>query len=432
MKKNVCEIGDYVKISTNEEDFYGCLIPSVNNDVYVLKLDSGYNIGINRNRVKKISAVNKFHAKKESPEKIVHKKNLPTISILHTGGTLASKVSYETGAVSAKFTAEEILLMFPELTDIANVSSHLISNMFSEDLRFSHYNLIAREVEKEVKKGVKGIIITHGTDTMHYTSAALSFILQDLNIPVILVGAQRSSDRGSSDSGLNLLCAAQFIVKTDFSGVAICMHESISDESCLILPSLKTRKLHSSRRDAFKVVNSLPIARVNRNGKVDFISNYEKKGDKNLKLKLINEKLKIGLLKIHPNMYSSEIRNYSGFDGLVIEGTGLGHMPINKIDNLTKENELIFNELSKLAKKIPVVMTTQTLFGNVNMNVYSTGRKLLEIGVLGNYSDMLPETAFIKLAWLISNFNKEKVKELINKNLHGEINEKITGEDFLE
>ena len=432
MGKNICEIGDYVEIFTQDKNFKGCLIPSVNKDVYVVKLDSGYNIGINKNKVKKISIINKFHAKKGNLPKIVHKKNLPTISILHTGGTLASRVSYETGAVAAKFTAEEILAMFPELEKIANVHSHLISNMFSEDMRFSHYNLIAKAVEKEVKKKIHGVIITHGTDTMHYTAAALSFILQDLDIPVILVGAQRSSDRGSSDSGLNLLCAVQFILKSDFAGVAICMHESMSDESCLILPGLKTRKLHSSRRDAFKAVNSSPIARVDRNGKVDFISSYRKKSNKDLKLKLLNEKLKIGMLKIHPNMYASELKTYSNFNGLVIEGTGLGHMPINKIDKFTKENELIFNEISRLSKKIPVVMTTQTLFGNVNMNVYSTGRRLLGVGVLGNYSDMLPETAFIKLAWLLSNYKKEQIKDLMNKNLHGEISEKITGKEFLE
>ncbi len=432
MEKNICEIGDYIEISTKDETFKGCLIPSVNKDVYVIKLDSGYNIGINKNKVKKISVVSKFQAKKEKTQKVVHRKNLPTISILHTGGTLASRVSYETGAVSAKFTAEEILAMFPELENIANVHSHLISNMFSEDMRFSHYNLIAKHVLQEINKGVHGVIITHGTDTMHFTAAALSFILQDLSIPVILVGAQRSSDRGSSDSGLNLLCAAQFITKTDFSGVAICMHESMSDETCLIMPGLKTRKLHSSRRDAFKVVNALPIARITKDGKVDFIiKNYNKRENKKLKLKLFNEKLKIGLLKVHTNMYQAEVKAYSGFDGLVIEGTGLGHMPINKIDNFTKEHSLILNELSKLAKKIPVVMTTQTLFGMVNMNVYSTGRKLTQLGVLGNYNDMLPEVAFIKLAWLLSNYPKAQVKELISKNLAGEINEKLTKE-FLE
>ncbi|MEK6835458.1 MAG: asparaginase domain-containing protein [Nanoarchaeota archaeon] len=235
MTKNKYDFGDLVQVNTDKETFSGRLIPSVNPDTLVIKLNSGYNIGIKKSKIKKIILLKKFKQEKAKTQKIVYKKNLPTISILHTGGTLASRISYETGAVSAKFTAEEILEMFPELKDIANINSKLISNMFSEDMRFSHYNLIAKEIEKEVKKKVSGIIITHGTDTMHYTSAALSFILEDLGIPVILVGAQRSSDRGSSDSKLNLLCASYFITKTDFSGVAICMHESMSDNACLIL-----------------------------------------------------------------------------------------------------------------------------------------------------------------------------------------------------
>ncbi len=431
MTKNKYDFGDLVQVNTDKETFSGRLIPSVNPDTLVIKLNSGYNIGIKKSKIKKIILLKKFKQEKAKTQKIVYKKNLPTISILHTGGTLASRISYETGAVSAKFTAEEILEMFPELKDIANINSKLISNMFSEDMRFSHYNLIAKEIEKEVKKKVSGIIITHGTDTMHYTSAALSFILEDLGIPVILVGAQRSSDRGSSDSKLNLLCASYFITKTDFSGVAICMHESMSDNACLILPGLKTRKLHSSRRDAFKVINAKPIARVSKDGNIEFLSNYEKRSNKSLKLKLINEKLKIGLLKVHPNMYASEIKAYSNFNGLVIEGTGLGHMPINAIDKFTKEHKAILNELKKLAKKIPIVMTTQTLFGNINMNVYSTGRILQQLGILGNYTDILPETAFIKIAWLLSNYKKDHVKQLVGKNLRGEINEKLSNE-FLD
>jgi len=431
MKKINENFGDIVEIFIQEKKFTGTLIPSVNKNIVVLKLDSGYNLGIKKNKIKKINLIKKYSEKKDAVQEIVHKKNLPTISILHTGGTIASKVNYEIGAVSSKFTNEEILAMFPEIKNTANIDSRLLSNMFSEDMRFSHYNLIAKEIEKETKKNIKGIIITHGTDTIHYTSAALSFILQDIKVPVILVGSQRSSDRGSSDSELNLLCAVNFIVNSDFSGVGICMHEDLNDKICLIFPGLKTRKMHSSRRDAFKAVNSLSIARVHKDGKIEYLSNYKKSNNKKLQLKLINEKLKIGILKIHPNMFVNEIKNYSKFDGLIIEGTGMGHMPINEVDKFTKEHKLILKEISKISKRIPVIMTTQAIFGNINMNVYSTGRKLIESGVLGNYCDMTSETAFIKLAWLLSNYPKNKVKELITKNLNGEISENL-GKEFLD
>jgi len=352
------------------------------------------------------------------------------ISILHLGGTISSKVDYKTGGVSSKFSEKDILELYPEIKNIAKISSKLVANMLSEDMNFQHYNIIAKEVQKEIKKGTEGIIVTHGTDTMHYTSSALAFILENLPIPVILTGAQRSSDRGGSDARLNLICSCQFIANSNFQGVAICMYESTSDEACLILPSTKTRKIHSSRRDAFKAINSKPIARVTIQGNVGFIGKHNKASEKKLKLKLIKEDLKIGILKSHPNLSSIEIKNYSKFDGLIIEGTGLGHIAVNKTDSLTLENEKILEALKKLAKKIPVVITTQCIFGRINLNVYSSGRKLQEVGILGHQSDTLTETAFIKLAWLLSNYKKEEIPKLINKNFRGEISSR-TSLDFL-
>nr|MBA4404836.1 Glu-tRNA(Gln) amidotransferase GatDE subunit D [Nanoarchaeum sp.] len=297
----------------------------------------------------------------------------------------------------------------------ANIKTKLISNIFSEDMSFKDYNKLALQIKRECKN-VEGVIITHGTDTMHYTSAALSFMLENLGFPVILVGSQRSSDRGSSDAALNLVCAAQFIVKSNYSGVAVCMHSSMNDENCYILPGLKVKKLHSSRRDAFKSINSKPIASVSTDGRIDYIVHDFAKKDKSkiLEVSLLNKNLKIGILKVHPNMHYSEISKYKNFNGLIIEGTGLGHAPIN-------ENVKIYNALKNL--KIPIVMCTQTVFGRVNMNVYSTGRKLQEFIVSGR--DMTSETAFIKLAWLLSN---KKDYKLISSNLKGEINERISDE----
>ena len=419
--------GDVVKVETKEDSFEGVLMPE-EKDVLILKLRSGYNMGINKSKIKKISVLEKKKEAKEANIKLEQNNSLPKISILHTGGTIASKVDYETGAVYNKFSPEELLKMFPELNKIANISSRLIRNMSSDDMRFSHYNLMAKEIEKEIKSGVEGIIITHGTDTLHYTGAALSFILENLSVPVILVGAQRSSDRASSDAGMNLICASEFISKTDFAGVVLCMHDQTSDSKCSILQGSKCRKMHSSRRDAFKSINSIPFATVDfQSRKIEFLrKDYERKSAKKLQLKLFDEKIKVGLLKIHTNMYSSEFKAYESFDGLVIEGTGLGHIPINETDEFTKEHSKIFNEIKSIIKKGTIVaMSTQTIYGSVDMNVYSPGRRLIELGVLGNYTDMHPETAFIKLAWLLSNFKKEQVKDLYSKNLQGELSENL-------
>ncbi|MBU1204769.1 MAG: Glu-tRNA(Gln) amidotransferase subunit GatD [Nanoarchaeota archaeon] len=428
---------DTVVVETKDKKLNGILmpVPETEKDIVILKLESGYNIGIDKKNIKAIKLVKTFERKKEKTAEVKLNKKLPTISILHTGGTIASKVDYKTGAVSAKFSPSEIIDMFPELKKIANIKSRKIASMQSEMMRFVHYNLMAKEIEKEVKKGVNGIIITHGTDTMHYTSAALSFILEDLPVPVILVGSQRSSDRGSTDAGLNLVSACYFIANSDFADVAICMHENLNDESCLILPALKTRKMHTSRRDAFRPINTTPIARVNFNEKnISFMKkDYDKKNkNKKLNLKLFNEKTRVGLIKTHTNMFAEEFLAYKDFDGLVIEGTGLGHLPNEEIDEYTKENKKIFNALSDMIKKgLVAVMSSQTIYGRLQMNVYTPMRELQEIGVLGHLSDMTAETTFIKLAWLLSNYKKEEVKQLITKNLRGEISERVEDKTFL-
>ena len=359
-------------------------------------------------------------------------KVMKAISILHTGGTLASRVSPK-GGVSAQYTAKEILDLYPEIKQLASIKSRLVANIFSENMNFSHYNLLAKEIKKEISKGVDGIIVTHGTDTLHYTSAALSFIFENLSIPVILVGAQRSSDRGSSDATLNLVSAIDFINKTDFAEVAICMHTSMEDTHCSILSALKTKKLHTSRRDAFKPINTKPYAFVYHDKGLDLLRKDFRKVNKKskLELKLFNPKIKVGILKTHPNMSAEEIKFYKNFDGLILEGTGLGHAPIEKIDKFTSENQKILSELKNLARKMPIVMASQCTFGRINMNVYTTGRKLQEIGILGNMHDMTTETAFIKLAWLLSNYKKPEVKNLISENLKGEISDRSSAE-FLE
>jgi len=416
--------GDKVRIETKDGRFFsGILMPSTNNHIISLKLYSGYNIGLDKKKIKS-SKVLDSSADKYSKPKIQIKFNnqLKTISILHCGGTFASKVSYKTGAVAPGFSPEEIISMFPEIKDLVNIKSKFVGNLFSEDIRFAHFNFIAKEIEKELNRGVDGIIVTHGTDNLALSSCALAFILENLDKPVIFVGAQRSSDRPSSDAAFNIISAINFIIKSNFNEVGICMHSSSDDSKCFILPACKSKKLHTSRRDAFRSVNSQPIAEITNNSEVCFLKEYKKReyNDK-LKLKLFNEKLKIGILRSHPNMFASEVKSFSKFNGLVIEGSGLGHFPVNVVDSKTKEHSLILNELKKLAKKIPVVISSNCVFGRVNLNVYDTGRKMQDVGIIGNFSDMITETAFIKLAWLLSNYKKLEIKDLFMKNFRGEL-----------
>jgi len=412
--------GDLIEVKVNSDIIKGTLMPSTRSTL-VLKLENGYNIGIETKKIKSVKLLKKLEKKEKILEKIQPEKNLKNILILHTGGTLASKVDYKTGGVSAKFEPEEIVQMFPELKKIVNIKSKLLFNIFSEDMDFSRYKKMAREIYNNAGK-FDGIILTHGTDTLHYTSSALAFMLENLHIPVVLVGAQRSSDRGSSDAFLNLFCAANFIAKVDFAGVGICMHASSSDDSCFILPPCKTRKMHTSRRDAFKVINGEIIAKISKEGDILELAKIPEKTGKLVLRDKLEEKT--GILRFYPNMNKKQINSFNGYKGIVMEGTGLGHVASDK---------LIMDSIRSLIKSgTIVVMVSQCIFGRVNMNVYSTGRKLLDMGVIPG-EDMTTETAYIKLAWLLGNYKKNEVISLISKNLRGEISERsVYEEKFIE
>lgn len=413
--------GDLVVIETGNTNTEGIIMPKHefgDPDSIVIKRKDGYNAGISVSEITGIEKIGSREPIAKSVAKPVEKDDRKkSISILHTGGTIASKVDYKTGGVVSSFSPEELVEMYPELKELANIESRLISNIFSEDMRFTHYQKIAKAVSEEAKKGADGIIITHGTDTLHYTSCALAFMLGNLGVPVILVGAQRSSDRGSSDAFLNMVSAARLIVETDFSGVAICMHESLDDNSCLLLPACRSRKLHSCRRDAFRSVDEKPIARIS--DKIEFLSGYEK-CDKTRKIELkAGMEEKVGILRIYPNIDPKVLDSFMRFRGVVMEGTGLGHAPAEH------GNEKFFAAAKRLSKKSVIAMTTQTIFGGVNMNVYSTGRKYLGIGAIP--CSMTTEAAFIKLAWILGNYpkaKKEQVREMMLTNLCGEISER--------
>src|SRR3989344_4538865 len=419
--------GDKVKLVAKQETVEGILMPSSDANVVLLKLDNGYNVGFEKKEITKMEVLLKKNEKKVQERKVIQDENLPIISILHTGGTIASKVDYRTGGVVASFSPAELVEMFPELQTIANIDSELISQMWSDDLRFAHFSLIAKKIEEHIKKGTKGIIIGMGTDNLAVAAAALSFIVEASPVPIIFVGAQRSSDRGSSDAAMNLVCAAEFITKTDFGGVAICMHETASDETCSILPAAKTYKLHSSRRDAFKPINADPLARINfKTKKIEFIQKeYPQKSAKLILRPNMEEK--VGLLKIHVNMFPEQFEFFADkrYKGLVIEGTGLGHTPGQTPNPEAALHKKIYPAIKKLIDSgCIVVMATQCLFGGVNMNVYDKGRDLLHLGVIPG-KDMLANTALVKLSWLLGNYSKEEAKKMVGENLRGEINERL-------
>ncbi len=430
----MADSGDIVEVSTEKEKIKGRLMPSpelTGEDKIILKLDNGYNIGLDKNKVKKIRVLKKYKGKKEKKSKIKKQKGLPTVSILSTGGTISSKVDYRTGGVYADYTAKDFVDMMPELKKIANINAKKVMSLMSEDMLPEDWINITNVIEKEVKKGVDGIVVTQGTDTLHFTAAALSFMLDEINIPIIITGSQRSIDRGSSDAFMNLLCSIKAAAQFHGAEVMTCMHGSISDDYCLLIRGTKVRKMHTSRRDAFRPINDLPLAKVFPDKETKILSSNYKKTNRYRKKDIKTKKKfeeNVALVYVYPGM-DPEIIDFhikKGVKGFVIAATALGHV------NIWTEKSLIPKLNKCYKKKIPVFITSQTLYGSVNPYVYTNLRKV-SIGAHGIYlKDILPETAYIKLGWVLAQETEyDKIKERMLEDLKGEFSDKLTSEMFL-
>lgn len=403
-------------------------------DSFIVKLSSGYQIQLLKEYCSNvvITDINNLKETNKSKSLIEKNSNLPNIAIFHTGGTIASKVDYATGAVSSHFTPEELISQFEELNLKANLEAFMIGNLMSEDLRFGHYNRILRAI-KEHASSYDGIIISHGTDTMHYSSAALYYALKNLNIPILLIGAQRSSDRASSDAFLNLEAGIEFISynkklkeegKPSFNRVGICMHKTIDDNEFLILDAINAKKMHSSRRDAFKQINFKPVCTITSTFEITDIREElfttTDSYNESLEIELYDEDLKIGIFTAHPHLHKEEIEALKLYDGVILSGTGLGHIGLSEFDDISTKNLENYDAIKNIASQIPVCVGVQSVYGKVNINVYSSGIRLLEAGVLGNFSSLTTETQFIKLAYLLSKHKKSNItNQMWMENLEG-------------
>src|SRR3989344_6120322 len=436
LKGRGMKIGDFVGVQREKDYFEGMLMPRFeagDPDCIVLKLGNGYNVGIEftgGTRFKKISRQPKsrqpLKLEKYSPE--AGKKN---IVILHTGGTIASRIDYETGGVLASMTPEEILLSIPELAQIVNIKTKMLFQMFSEDMEPDHWSLLAERIFEEVKNGAQGIIVTNGTDTMHYTSATLSFMLQNVPVPVLLVGSQRSSDRGSSDAAVNLICAAHFLAKTDFAGVGICMHGSMDDDFCFVHEGTHVKKMHTSRRDAFRSIDVMPVCKVSKEGGIEYLRDYRKKSEAPFTLRNKFEN-RIALVKIYNGFEYKilETLEKEKYRGIVLEGTAFGHAPVNVLDKFTKHHKKLLDAVKRLTDNgMIILMASQCPYGVVNMNVYSTGRILQQAGVTP--VEMTSECAYVKLGWVLGNAKDElEAERMLKENIVGEVPERIDPKAF--
>jgi len=411
------EIGDMLRITKGNETLEGILIPRSeygDENHIVIKLKNGYNIGVRLTvdaRVEKTGKGTKpaFAA----PPLPGQNQSLPRIAIISTGGTIASRVDYRTGGVRSALTASDLYSVVPELGDIARIEAHILYSLFSENLTGKHWTEIAKSVSTHIAAGVDGVVIAHGTDTMGYTAAAMSFALQNLPVPVMLVGSQRSADRPSSDAATNLIGAVTAAAKAPFAEVAVAMHETLSDRTIAIHRGTKVRKCHTSRRDAFKSINSAPIGKIEDRKLTMLTEEYEKRNKKK-KLVLKPEfSEKVALIKFYPGMNHEVIDWHykNGYKGIVFEGSGLGHISSRCHETIGKA----------VKDGVVIAMTSQCVWGRVNMNVYDSGRDLQAFGVIP-LEDMLAETAFVKLMWTLEQTtDPEEAKILLKTNVAREL-----------
>jgi glutamyl-tRNA(Gln) amidotransferase subunit D len=409
LKKFNVRVWGQANIDTTRGNFRGTVLPRSENDDdqhIVLKVATGYNIGIDILTVKGMEETGYKKAVYKIPEKqFPVTPGLPRVKLLGTGGTIASRLDYRTGAVIPAFTPGELYGAVPELADICNLETEKLFAVFSENMGPEQYKTLAINIGKEIEKGVDGIVIGHGTDTLHYTASALTFMIQNPPVPIVLVGSQRSSDRPSSDAALNLMHAMTAAGHGDIAEVMVCMFGPTSDEYGFLHRGTRVRKMHSSYRSTFRTIGDTPLATVTRKGVFPIKKEYNhRRKDKNVKIMPYFEE-KVGMLyyytNMQPDMIDSMIDN--GYKGIVIIGTGLGHV-----------NKPIYPAIERAAKAgVAIYMTVQTIWGYVHMFVYDTGRDLMAKGIVPA-ENMLPETAYMKLGWALGQTNDlEKVKEIM-------------------
>jgi len=420
LKKYNVRVWGQAEISTTRGSFQGTVLPRAENDDdqhIVLKIPTGYNVGIDVSTITEMVETGYKKANYKIPEKeFPITPGLPNVKLFGTGGTIASRLDYRTGAVIPAFSPGELYGAVPELADICNLDTEKVFAVFSENMGPKQYVSLAKAIGKEIENGIDGIVIGHGTDTLHHTGAALTFMIQNSPVPIVLVGSQRSSDRPSSDAALNLMHAMHTAGHSDIAEVMVCMFGPTSDEYGLLHKGTRVRKMHSSYRSTFRSIGDTPLARVSREEIIPIKKDYKpRRKDRNVTI-LPYFSDEVTMLYYYPGIKPDTIDMLvdAGYKGIIIVGTGLGHV-----------NKELYPAIERAHEKgVHMYMTLQTIWGYVHMFVYDTGRDMMAKGIipLGN---MLPEVAWVKLCWVLGQTeDPDKVKEMMLTPINDEITER--------
>ncbi|MCK4671536.1 MAG: Glu-tRNA(Gln) amidotransferase subunit GatD [Candidatus Aegiribacteria sp.] len=427
LKKYKVGVWSDVEVDSRRGSFSGTILPrSETADEFhiVLKLHNGYNVGLAVETIESITELGRTEAHYKIPEKEFpfdpDKKN---VKLFGTGGTIASRLDYRTGAVIPAFSPGELYGSVPELADICNLKTEKLFGVFSENMGPEQWIGTAEAIGKEIAAGIDGIVIGHGTDTMHHTAAILSFMVQDSPVPIVMVGSQRSSDRPSSDAAINLINATYSAARSDIAEVMVCMFGPTSDQYCLLHRGTRVRKMHSSYRSTFRTIGDIPLAIVKKDKFVLLKDDYRKRrNDRNVRINTSFDD-RVSIVYYYPNMKPDIIESLidNDYRGIIIAGTGLGHV-----------NKPLYPVLKKACDKgIHIYMTVQTLWGYVQMFVYDTGRDMMDLGVIPA-ANMLPEVAYVKLCWALGqSHDREEVRNIMMTPVAGEITEREPHNGYL-
>ncbi|MEC9350997.1 MAG: Glu-tRNA(Gln) amidotransferase subunit GatD [Candidatus Thermoplasmatota archaeon] len=408
-----------VKTWSGVVEHEGLALPPAGPKLITLKLANGYNVSYPESYVESVEILDEVEmSEEEGPTPIEQDESLPLVHLIHTGGTIASKVDYATGAVTARFEPHELLESVPELRSVARLRVVKLGNMWSDDIRPRHWNRMLRATEEAFAEGAVGVVITHGTDTLHLSAAAMGYGWSgNGGRPpgrIVVTGSQRSPDRGSSDAAENLVAAVHWAAHGPApSGYrdasVVVLHADSSDGRCAVLPGIASRKYHSSRRDAFKSINQNPLAWINNDGTGPSIEMAEHEpADARVEAispMMFDEDTRIAQFiadaHLQPDLVMSVIKD--GYDAILFHGTGLGHLPISDPQDDSPENTKLRLMLEDhCANGGVVVVVAQTIHGPMNMNVYAKGREQQEMGIIGHGSLCPPGSALVKLHHLLS------------------------------
>ena len=430
LKENQVRVWSDVEADTLRGAFRGVVLPrseTADDRHIVLKLESGYNVGLAVENITSMRELGRREAHYKIPEsEFPYDPARPNVTLLGTGGTIASRLDYRTGAVIPAFSPGELYGAVPELADICNLKTEKLFGVFSENMGPVQWKGTAEAIGREIEAGADGIVIGHGTDTMHHTAGVLSFMVQNSPVPIVMVGSQRSSDRPSSDAAFNLRAASTTAAYSDIAEVMVCMYGPTSDRYCLLHRGTRVRKMHSSTRSTFRTIADIPLAMVDPINKPNFTplrKDYKKRRkDRDVVIDTAFEE-RVAMVYYYPNMHPDMIDSLvdKGYRGIVIAGTGLGHV-----------NKPLYPALKRATEEgVHVYMTVQTLWGYTQMYVYDTGRDLLEMGVQPA-DNMLPEVAYVKLAWVLGHTqNREEVHNMMLTPIAGETTEREPPNGYL-